>query len=430
MKLLSTLLFAVLLSACGGGGGGSGAQPSGTAPQISNLSLSQASVPYMQGNGIWTITGTLDFVDPDRDITTVRVEVSDGTSLSIPIPGPIPASSGTLNGEITISTEALGQFTAQVWLVDQAGHSSNRLLMSFAVVVDTGVWYERLSGLQHTLNDVVWNGSQFVAVGDGGVILSSSDGVDWASQLSGTNENLNAITWDGSQYLVAGDAATILRSADGKDWVTVHAGLDNIWLEAVASSGTRIVAAGQVFGPNTSYMLTSVDGVNWAENAALVQNGTSIYDIAWSGQQFVAATMVQAFPTEGRVMVSADGLTWIDVIISTDSVSTFSIVWDGSQFAAGGIVGRVFTSPDGLNWTEFRTPVSTNFLSVASSGSTLIAHGLIDRGVATTDGGVTWQTFDMVASYESRGMAWGANRFVSVGWGGQDLGGGAILTTR
>ena len=431
MKFLPIVFLASLLAACGGGNDGSGDQQgSGTAPQISNLNLSQTSVPFMEGNGTATITGTLDYVDPDRDITTVRVAVSDGTSLSIPVPGPIPADSGTLSGEIIISTTALGQFTAEVWLVDRAGHSSNRLPMAFAVVVDPSVWYERLSGLQHTLNDVVWNGSQFVAVGDGGLILSSSDGITWANQFSGTTENLNAITWDGAHYFAAGDAATILRSADSSNWGTVHTGLANIWLEAIASSGARMVAAGQVFGPGTSYMLSSMDGLNWTENAALPQNGTSIEDIAWSGQLFVAATVVQAFPTAGRVMVSQDGLTWVDVIISADSVSTFSIVWDGSRFVAGGIVGRLFVSPDGLNWTEYQTPAPSNFLSVASSGSIIIAHGLIDGGAASSDGGATWQVFDMAAGYDSHGMAWGGNRFVSVGWGGPGLGEGAIFTTR
>lgn len=43
-------------------------------------------------------------------------------------------------------------------------------------------------------------------------------------------------------------------------------------------------------------------------------------------------------------------------------------------------------------------------------------------GISSTDGGASWDIFDIDGDYESQGLAWGNGRFVSVG-------DGAIYTT-
>ncbi|NIO43108.1 MAG: hypothetical protein GTO41_24900, partial [Burkholderiales bacterium] len=50
-------------------------------------------------------------------------------------------------------------------------------------------------------------------------------------------------------------------------------------------------------------------------------------------------------------------------------------------------------------------------------------------GVATSDGGETWQTFVIGAAYESRGLTYGNGRWVSVGQSLAEPGKGAIFTT-
>jgi hypothetical protein len=52
-----------------------------------------------------------------------------------------------------------------------------------------------------------------------------------------------------------------------------------------------------------------------------------------------------------------------------------------------------------------------------------------DVGLSSTDGGATWEVFNIDGYYESRGMAWGNRRFVSVGQSTPISGEGAIYTS-
>jgi hypothetical protein len=298
--------------------------------------------------------------------------------------------------------------------------------VDLSVVVDVATWLDRTpAGLTTGLNDVAWNGSLFVAVGDLGKIVSSPDGITWTLRTSGSTQRLNGVTWDGSRFLAVGDGGTILSSSNGSSWSSLHNGADGVWLHDVSYSGTRYVAAGSLYPANTAYMLTSVDGVTWTENATLPQNGRSISGVAWSGQLFVASAAAEAFPNEAAVLVSQDGLTWVEVLVSVDSPTTLCVAWDGNQFIAGGIGGRLFFSPDGMNWSQVATPSTANFLGLAWSDSTLLAAGVVGSTVATSDEGATWQAFNIGAFYDTKGLAYGANRFVSVGFGAS-----AIYSTR
>ena len=420
------LLVLFALGSCGGGGGGGDTPSTGTAPRISNLSLSPDTVYYMGGDGAAQISATVDFTDPDIDITTAYIRLADGTTQTLDLP-PINTTSGTLMGELIVATTELGVFTSEVWLVDAAGHESNHLFVDLSVVIDVTTWLNRTpAGLNTGLHDGVWSGSLFVAVGDLGKIVSSPDGITWTARTSGTTQRLNGVSWDGSRFLAVGDGGTILSSANGSSWSSLHSGPEGAWLHDVSYSGTRYVAAGSQFPANTAYMLTSVDGVSWTENATLPQNGRSISGLAWSGQLFVASAMAESFPNEAAVMVSQDGLTWVEVIVSTESPTTLCVLWDGNRFIAGGIGGRLFFSPDGMNWSQANSPSTSNFLGLASDGSTLMAAGVISNAVTTSDYGATWQSFHIGSLYDTGGLAFGANRFVSVG-GGE---GGSIYTTR
>lgn len=435
-----TYLLTLSLVACGGSGSGGQApvpqrQDLGTPPEITDIRLSRDSVWLMEGDGQVTITAEIDFVDPDLDIQTIRVEVSDGTSLTINVPGPIPGSPGTLIGELTVSTTEEGFFTADVWMLDVAGNSSNHVSVDFGVLVDPVTWYRRDAGIPHIMNDVIWAGTQFLAVGNGGTIMTSPDGIEWTAQESGTDVRLNAAFWDLYNYFVVGDGATILFSDDGVDWTTKYTGADEIWLQGITESiSQRLVAVGKVAGPNSAYVLTSDDyGDTWQEAIALPQTGRYMTDVAWTGlnvDMFVATAAASWLPNDGRVFTSADGQTWVEIVISNESPSTLSLMRHEDELVAGGVLGLLFKSPDGVNWTVIDTETNTNILGMAASETTFIADGTISAGLSTIDDGLTWQHFHIDADYDTHGLAWGANRFVSVGSIGPGFGQGAIYTTR
>lgn len=438
----------------------------GAIPRIRSLVLSPESVLYMAGDGSIEATATFDYFDADLDIASMQVEMSDGTSQTILL-GPIGTESGTLTEEFVVSTVEPGAITVDIWLVDVSGNTSNELSAEIQVVADTSVWLQRESGLPNILNDVKWNGFEFLAVGDGGLIMRSEDGVAWTRIESGTTANLNAIASLGLgyvDYLVVGDEGTVIRSRDGENWNrTPGQGPADVSLRAIGFNGVpnsaRIVVGGKKEGEtDTAFIMSTAFTYEccetWTIAEDLPQSGRSVTDLAYktdffSGwSQTVATTQVENFgdDKEARVLVSDDGLTWIEVVLSTESIATYSILHDGDQFWAAGRVGRMYTSADGINWFEHQTSAGgTKFRALAWSGSTLIADGenefygwgpIVETGIETSDSGQTWTNFAIAAGYDSRGLAWGNDRFVSVGCAGSDEecvglneGEGAIFST-
>ncbi len=74
-------------------------------------------------------------------------------------------------------------------------------------------WHAQDSVTSQILYGVAWSGSQFVAVGGGGTILTSPDGrASWTAQHPGTERYLYGVAWSGSQFVAVGEGGTILTS--------------------------------------------------------------------------------------------------------------------------------------------------------------------------------------------------------------------------
>ena len=73
----------------------------------------------------------------------------------------------------------------------------------------------RLQSIEQSENIKIllaWTGTQFIAVGTGGTILTSPDGASWTARTSGKTTNLHGIVWSGSKFVAVGDNGTILTS--------------------------------------------------------------------------------------------------------------------------------------------------------------------------------------------------------------------------
>ena len=59
---------------------------------------------------------------------------------------------------------------------------------------------------------MTYGNGTFVAVGVGGTILTSPDGVNWTAQNSGTNNHLRGVTYGNGTFVAVGLGGTILTS--------------------------------------------------------------------------------------------------------------------------------------------------------------------------------------------------------------------------
>ena len=427
-------------------------------PKMLGLGLSVYEASFMEGDGHVAVSATFKAEDEGLDIATVMVEMPDGVKLKLDVSGLLNDINGTITTpEFDVATTEVGSMEIFVRLVDAAGDESFALKREFFVKGDPYTWMERATGLPTALNSITasWGGlwdfgfEAFIAVGDKGTIMTSDDGLTWTNEVSGTDVDLNFVTCGprgfGMDCYAVGDEGTILRAghegwtiaANVPDDISLHLYDFDTWGDAFAV-GTMTTTDVEVI-----LRFDSQDG-SWTSVEPLAQSGQRITDLRIvrlldeetyevSEYRFVATVEVP-FAEQAKVLVSNDFLTWVEVFVSDSHGSTYSI--EGSW--VGGSGGQIYRTADGINWTQYATPADqSSLVAMINAEGMLMAHGFSETiglgeqvGVATSDGGETWQTFVIGAAYEPRGLAYGDGRWVSVGQSLAEPGKGAIFTTQ
>ena len=295
--------------------------------------------------------------------------------------------------------------------------------LTYAPITVTGMPVtSQSSGTGDNLNGVAWSGTQFVAVGEGGTILTSPDGVTWTSRSSGTAITLLSVAWSGTKFVATGIGPDLLTgvaltSSDGLTWTAQDLssiGATPPWnLRSVVWSGTQFVAVGATTGFSPSeVILTSPDGASWTARPYVATTHADLRAVAWSGLRFVAAG------GSGEILTSADGITWT----AQSSATAFgldSVIWSGTQFVAGGDGGAVVTSPDGVTWTPRVSATGNSLSAITWTGSQFVAAGPAGTLVNSPDG-VTWSLQASGTSNFLNGIASGT-KTVIVGTNGTIL---------
>jgi hypothetical protein len=200
-------------------------------------------------------------------------------------------------------------------------------------------------------------GIGFVAVGSGGAVVTSPDGVTWTARSSG----------------VTGD---LLSLAYGK-------GL----LVAVGSRGNFAT------DPRAPLIVTSPDGVNWTRRDRPEHDnaGEALTAVAFDGARFVATSF------DAKAWVSADGIDWPatgNVMAGAERFNPDDVAWTGDRFVAVGlgsitkveIVGTIIlASPDGTTW-HLEVKVDRGYRRLAVGGGRVLAYGESGVRVSTAPG--------------------------------------------
>lgn len=160
-------------------------------------------------------------------------------------------------------------------------------------------WVGRTSATGNSLHDIEYGNSTWVAVGDNGTITRSSTGNTWALSTSGTSLGLNGIVYATNQFVVVGDTGTVLTSPNGSAWVPQFSGTLQT-LNQVAYGNGQFVAVGA-----NGIVVTSPDGANWTPQVSGVQ--ATLTGVAFGDGVFCA---VGAGGNTNVVLISTDGASW------------------------------------------------------------------------------------------------------------------------
>jgi hypothetical protein len=411
----------------------------GTADVIS-VSVACVAQTYSVGGSVSGLSGSVTLQNNGGDDLTVTgngtftfaTSVANGAGYSVTVSAqPAGQSCSVTNGVGTVA--AADVTNIDVSCVDTGGG-----------VTSGWTWANPLPQ-GNNIEDIIWAGSQFVAVGAYGTIRTSPDGINWTTQDSGTNEFLFGVAWNGSKLIAVGANATILSSSDGITWSSIDVGLITR-LNKVIWSGSQFVAVG---GYVNSQVLTSPDGVTWTPRN-VATSYVSLVDVAWNGSVFAAVASgsgiynyVYTSPNgitwtrrylgpsntgysittddnqfvvaAGRyVYTSIDGITWSLVVDeNVNPYAVYASLWDGNQFVLAAS-NALLTSPDGVTWTTSAGLSFGSVLTFATNGSQYLIAGRAGNLTNSPDlAAWTQQTTGPVNNLLD--MVWTGDLFVAVG---------------
>ncbi|MFC4598572.1 S-layer homology domain-containing protein [Cohnella hongkongensis] len=261
-----------------------------------------------------------------------------------------------------------------------------------------------------SLRDVVYANGIFMAVGTGGTLMTSEDGIEWQSQSSGTSKFLTGIARSDDLWVAVGEGGTILASEDGSAWTVRASGVANN-LNGVVYSGSRFVAVG-----DGGAIVHSADGEIWTK----VQNPPSTNNL--TGVTYSPGAGFVAVGPQGTVWGSSNGSDWtLQNSGVAPNLSITDVVYGDAGFTAVGFSGTILASVDGTNWTSQSPPLVRHYYGVNYvDGGLFITGG--NASIVDSPDGESWtgQLLDLPnkGQISLRAAAYGNGVYVAVGdWG-------------
>lgn len=303
--------------------------------------------------------------------------------------------------------------------------------VSESIAATPEAWVVRTSPTTFPLNTVTFGNGLFVAVGASNTIITSSNGIEW-TQRSGNGQLFSgnyAASYGNGQYVVGGDIPLLQSSPDTINWTNrlpSPTGFQRI--NGVAFGYGQFVAVGSGDPPNSSYILTSPNGVDWtprvAPTNATLFAVTPALGAAGSGS---ATPLFVAVGNGGTILSSTNGVDW--VLRSSGTASALrAVTFHQGRFVAAGDSGTTVSSTNGITWS-LGAPASFTVRGLASDGEVVVAAGtysVFGRVHASSDG-LTWPGSATQFPSPLNGITYDGGSFVAVGNNGfivQSLSGG------
>lgn len=267
-------------------------------------------------------------------------------------------------------------------------------------------WEEIDSGVNNDLNSVTWGGvgedKLYIAIGSGGSITRSNDGVIWdpnsVSIPSIPYINFNGVTWGGPWedhligiegkvwFVAVGEKSTIIVSGDGENWITTNSGdssapaLNGVCWGPISNTEAYFVAVGN--NGNIMTWTGESETEDWIKRE-IVATDKDLYDVFWAQGMFVAVG------ESGTILFSTDAEIWNEVADSKTTVNLKSITRGYGKYIAVGPSGTIISSEDGQEWQLIPFIDSNeNFTDVTWGYNRFIA--VSNKSILTSLNGESW----------------------------------------
>jgi hypothetical protein len=244
--------------------------------------------------------------------------------------------------------------------------------------------------------------SGIVAVGEGGVILSSPNGTNWVRRSSGVSDWLVGVVHGAGYYVAVGERGRVLLSTDGTLWENVRQSVTIARLNNIIFAEGKFVAVGE-----SGTIITSPDARTWTLRRSGVT--TWLRGLAYrTTPATISPTLINnntsqffAAGENGVLVGSRDGESW------------------------GPMLARDFFTPSTVLRSDIEAMTSQPLAGIGADGALLSAFSYTDVGKTPVVGNLTqvtitnsWLLLSVGIRERFRGLARGANALFAVGEGG------------
>ena len=284
-------------------------------------------------------------------------------------------------------------------------------------------WSKRDSGTLANLSCVTYGHGTFVAVGDTGTILSSTDGISWSNCISGTQQPLTGIVYGSNIFVAVGNNIT-LTSADGLNWINQAA--NSYALRGIAYGNTLFTTIAPATSGLQAWVGTSTNGVVWSWHN-FPGNGNHIQGITFANSNFVTAVWNGnctceppcSCPIKGYVYYSTNGSMWGASSVPSGTY-LYAIDCDQGLLMVVGALGKVLTASSFSTWTNNLPGPTNSLLGVGHGNSTFVVVGSEGIILSLPDGG-SWSWRISGTTNDLKSVAYNNGYFVAVGNNGTIL---------
>ncbi len=330
-------------------------------------------------------------------------------------------------------------------------------------------------GPQANINQIIYDGEQYVLVGNNSTILVTSDLKTGTVVRERPSVDFTAVTYDGgSRYLAHGDEDTIWESSNGYNWKQVTLPdfgyiKDLVYWQGIASHEGKAIAVyrvkegwlsysnamyyysdkpgdwkkmnfpkevGGIYGVNyikdkfyvftNKGVITSEDGVKWS---GFNLTKTMLRNITFNGKVYIGQSGISDMTTsDNALFTSKDGKKWTKIAVNKGGkkyyLTAASVVWNGKQFVTmggslyewgAGFSGEnvVAFSNDGTTWTLKNA--DDNYYKDGTYGNKTYTavDGIGDIYYSTN--GIDYTKSEKATGQPINKVLWDGKKFIAVG---------------
>lgn len=222
----------------------------------------------------------------------------------------------------------------------------------------------------------------------------------WQLVRTGTRSHLNGVSYGSGYFVAVGDEGSVLRSSDGISWQYIPTTITNAIRAVSHGNGTFIALARGTQSATSTDTIYSHDGLTWKR----------------SNQSFTNELTKPCFGNGAFVAISAP----TGVAVSTDATSwrykqlgyVRSLTFGAGQFVASGSAQSIWTSVDGSTWTERTSFMSPAFECLTYGSGKFVG---INNWIYWSTDALSWNVVAWPPSLSSRGLVYGNGLFVATG---------------